>query len=128
MSKHVAISQEEQLQVKAMFSAADVNGDGTIDLDELKILLGDLGFPEDQIQSKAASIMNLYAPPASSKGPKSATGGALLDRNAFVKVYAHFKEKESARLAAFSKDRQAIAMTKVGAVLLAFSCECMQRV
>jgi hypothetical protein len=106
------ISHEEQALVMVMFNAADVNSDGTIDLDELKGLLGDLGFQEDQIQSKAAAIMKMYAPVALAKS--SAAGGTLLDRDAFVKVYAHFKEKESARLAAFTKDRQAIAVTKVG--------------
>ena len=63
----------------------------------------DLNFPEDQIVAKSASIMKIY--------DKKSTG--QLDKLAFVKLYAHFKEKESARLALFYQDLAAIEVTEV---------------
>ena len=53
--------------------------------------------------AKAAAIMKLY----------DKSGKGMLDKTAFVKLYVHFKDKESARLKAFCKDLEAIQVTKV---------------
>jgi hypothetical protein len=67
------------------------------------LICSDLGFPEEEVTKKAAQLMKIY--------DKDSDG--QLDEAEFVKLYAHFKEKESARLAHFAKDLQAIAITKV---------------
>ena len=52
------------------------------------------------------------APPKGATLPDRDRDGQL-DKTEFVKLYAHFKEKESKRLSQFNKDLMAIQVTKV---------------
>jgi len=90
------LSAEERSAAENIFRAADIDGSGAIDLEELRDLCSNLGFPASEVGELSRSMMARF----------DTNNNGLLEIEEFMGLYALLRAEESKRLAHFADDLQ----------------------